>query len=345
MSTILTGVRANSDLHLGNYLGAILPMAKMQQTLQSGDRLFMFVPDLHSFTTPIDHSQLYQNIINNTRIFLAAGVLGNQPNVFFYRQSFVSAHSELAWILSCFTYYGEMGRMIQFKDKGQKQGQNVSVGLFTYPILMAADILLYGANYIPVGDDQQQHLEIARDLAIRFNRTFEEKFPEGVFIVPLPLKEQLGYFEQEKAIRIRSLSNPAEKMSKSVTDPKGTILLIDEPNQAAKKVMSAVTDDKANIRWDWQEQPGITNLLQIYSLLSGKNIGETQVLWEGQTQYSEFKKAVAQLVEEFLIDFQTKLARVTEDQAIAVLEADEGKVNQIANKTLFKAQQAVGLRR
>jgi len=228
--TILTGLRANGDLTIGNYLGAILPMVQILRDLQPEDKFFLFVPDLHSFVTPIDHAQLYQNVLNNVKFYLASGIDYSKDNVFLYRQSQIPAHSELAWILSCFGYYGELQRMIQFKEKAKQQGQNVSVGLFTYPILMAADILLYNADYVPVGEDQKQHLELTRDLAIRFNNKFGD-----VFVIPKPWSEQLEFTKRTEGVKICSLTNPTKKMSKSITDPKGTILLTDDPELAAKK--------------------------------------------------------------------------------------------------------------
>lgn len=336
---ILTGIRANSNLHLGNYLGAILPMIKTQKELSQNDQLFFFIPDLHSFTTAVDHSQLYDLVIENVRNYVAAGLDYTKSNTIIYRQSHVSAHSELTWILSCFTYFGEMGRMIQFKEKSTGKNETVSVGLFTYPILQAADILLYNAEYVPVGEDQRQHLEIARDLAIRFNHKFEQ----DIFILPKPWKDQMEFFKLDEGIRIRSLQNPEAKMSKSVSDPKGTILLKDDPKLAAKKIMSAVTDTIGVINWDWEMQPGITNLLQILSLL--KNISHQEIIltWTGKTSYGDLKKEVAGAVEEFLTSFQDNLNKFSVNEAEEVLVKGEQIANEIANETLYKAQKAVGL--
>src|SRR3989344_6075112 len=170
---ILTGLRANNDLHLGNYLGALLPMVELQKKYAGQYQINLFVPDLHSFTTPIDHSQLYKQTLNNVKIFTAAGLNINHEDVYLYRQSFVPAHSELAWILNCFTGFGEFGRMAEFKDKSARLGvDHIGVGQFDYPALMAADILLYGAIYVPVGDDQRQHIEYTRNIAERLNNTF-----------------------------------------------------------------------------------------------------------------------------------------------------------------------------
>jgi tryptophanyl-tRNA synthetase len=347
-NTILTGLRANSDLHLGNYLGGILPLIELQKKLTKDDKFFFFVPDLHSFTTPIDHSKLLAATIQNIKIYLAAGFDPEPENVFLYRQSAISAHSELAWILSCFTYMGEMSKMIQFKEKSQKvtdSNESISVGLFTYPILMAADILLYGADYIPLGDDQRQHLEITRDIGIRINNKFKEQFPGGVFEnIPKPWKEQLEFTGLSEGVRIRSLSNPESKMSKSVVDPKGTILLNDIPAEAAKKVMSATTDSFGEIRFDRIERPGISNLLTILAFLSNQSIEQVKKTWEGKSQYGELKKEVAGAVESFLINFQTKLALIEDQKVMEVLEKGESNARIIANQSLTRVQKAVGIR-
>lgn len=339
--TILTGLKSNSNLTLGNYLGAILPMVKIQERLKEDDRFFLFVPDLHSFTTPVDHSTFYDATIYNIKTYLAAGIKADDPRIFLYRQSHISAHSEMNWILSCFTYYGEASRMIQFKEKSTQQGQNVSVGLFTYPILMAGDILLYNAEYVPLGDDQKQHLELTRDLAVRINNKFEQE----VFVVPKPWKEQLEFMDLKEGVRIRSLSNPESKMSKSVTDPKGSIVLSDDPNDAAKKVMSATTDSFAKIDWDWENQAGITNLLQLAGLLGNKNFEEVKKDWVGGERYGDLKKHVAGLLEGFLSDFQNKMNNITETQVNEVLMNGETRATKIANETLSRVQKIIGLKK
>jgi tryptophanyl-tRNA synthetase len=348
-NTILTGLRANSDLHLGNYLGGILPLVELQKRLNKEDKFFFFVPDLHSFTTPIDHSKLYAKTLENIKIYLAAGFDPEPENVFLYRQSAISAHSELAWILSCFTYMGEMSKMIQFKEKSQKatdSNESISVGLFTYPILMAADILLYGADYIPLGDDQRQHLEITRDIAIRINNKFAKQFPNGVFeTVPKAWKDQLEFTGRTEGVRIRSLSNPESKMSKSVIDPKGTILLNDIPADAAKKVMSATTDSFGEIRFDWSERQGISNLLTILALLSNQNIEQVKKTWEGQTRYGDLKKEVATVVENFLIGFQKNMSSIDDQKILEILEKGESNARIKANQTLTKVQKAVGVKK
>jgi len=335
---ILTGLRANSEFHIGNYLGAILPMVELQKAHAGKYQVNMFVPDLHSFTTPIDHGKLYDQTLQNLRVFVAAGLDIEDKDTFIYRQSYIPAHSELTWILDCFAYFGEMSRMIEFKEKAEKQ-DNVSTGLFNYPVLMAADILLYDAKYIPLGDDQKQHLELTRDLALRMNNKFGD-----LFVVPEEWKKQQEFIKRGAGVRIRSLRNPDKKMSKSVSDPAGTIMLNDEPAMAAKKIMSAETDSVGEVHLDYEKQPGISNLLQVSALLEGNSIQKVADEWASKTSYGELKKHVAKQVEDFLTDLQAKLAQVDEKTMLAKLEADEKAMNEVANATLLKVQKAVGLR-
>lgn len=332
---ILTGLRANNDLHLGNYLGALLPLVDMARQKSGEYRVNLFVPDLHSFTTPIDHDQLQAAIRQNLRVFVAAGLPLDNADVHIYRQSYIPAHSELTWILDCFTGMGEMERMTQFKDKASGlQDNRVSVGLFNYPVLMAADILLYGAEYVPVGDDQTQHLEFARDIAERLNNRFGE-----LFVVPKPVKRQHEFFGKDQGLRIRDLQNPAKKMSKSDESGKGVIFLTDPPAEARKKIMSAETDSMGKVAYDYERQPGVSNLLDIYKLLGG----EPREFID-ETQYGLFKNAVADRAEEFLRQFQAKLDQVSDDAIDNKLEADEAKMRKIANAQLLQVQKAVGLR-
>ena len=257
-----------------------------------------------------------------------------------YRQSYVRAHSELTWILDCFTGVGEMNRMTEFKDKSAKIGdERVSVGLFHYPILMAADILLYNAELVPVGDDQRQHLEYTRDIAARINNRFGD-----IFTIPRATEDQHKFFGKDQGLRIRDLQNPTKKMSKSDETGKGVIFLGDDPAVAAKKIMSATTDDKAHIAFDRQNQPGISNLLEILALLRGTDLRTVIQEFEGQTQYGVFKKVVADEVESFLADFQKRLSAVNDAEILEKLTSSEKAMNNIANETLLRAQQAVGLR-
>ncbi|MFS8118941.1 MAG: tryptophan--tRNA ligase [Microcoleus sp.] len=336
---ILTGVRSNDEPTLGNYLGAFLPMVELQRAKAGDYQINMFVPDLHSFTTPVDHEVLYSNTIKNLKYFAAAGLDINNPDTFIYRQSYIPAHSELTWILDCFTYFGEMRRMTQFKEKSGDGEESVSVGLFNYPVLMAADILLYGAKWVPLGDDQKQHLEITRDIAGRMNSKFGE-----LFVLPEDWKHQLEFTNLDSGVRIRSLSNPEKKMSKSVSDPRGTILLSDSPDDAAKKIMGATTDSLASIHFDFAGQPGITNLLQILALMTETSQVDVNATWEGNEHYGDLKKTVADAVHAFLTDFQTRFANVDETALLAKLESSEATVRDVANTRLLHAQQAVGLR-
>lgn len=337
---ILTGIRANNDLTIGNYFGAILPIIDMANKRSDEYQINMFIPDLHSFTTPIDHSQLNEQIMHNAKMFVAAGLPLDNDSINLYRQSFVSAHSELTIILNSFTGMGEMSRMTQFKDKSENLGDDrTSIGLFDYPVLMAADILLYGAKYIPVGDDQTQHLEFTRDIAERMNKKFGD-----LFIVPEPVKKQHEFFGKDQGLRIMDLMNPAKKMSKSDDSGKGVIFLGDNPADAAKKVMSATTDDKNEINYDPENQPGISNLLEILGLLRGVDTATVTQEFKGQSSYGDFKAIVAGEIEQFLTDFQTRLAQVDQAAILAKLEQSEREVALTADATLLKVQQAVGLR-
>jgi tryptophanyl-tRNA synthetase len=337
---ILTGLRANNDLHIGNYLGALLPMVDMA-TKHAGDyQINLFVPDLHSFTTPIDHSKLQDGIMSALRVFVAAGLPLDNPDIHIYRQSYISAHSELTWILDCFTGFGEMSRMTQFKDKSAKLNENrISVGLYNYPVLMAADILLYGATYVPVGDDQSQHLEFTRDIGERLNNQFDE-----LFVVPKPVKEQHEFFGKDQGLRIRDLLDPTKKMSKSDETGKGVIFLTDDLQEVGKKIHSATTDSFGKVEASNPEQIGIKNLIQICALVSGKSVEEISARYEGMTKYGELKTDVAINVGNFLGDFQERLAKVDDAAIMAKLEISERAMSEQANQTLHKVQQAVGLR-
>ena len=371
---ILTGVRANNNIHIGNYFGAILPIINMAKRRSDEYDINLFIPDLHSFTTPIDHSKLYNSILNNARVYTAAGLPLDNPSIHLYRQSRISAHSELAWILDCFTGFGEMSRMTQFKDKSRKfldskitKGEmsdeqriwdtidrNISVGLFNYPVLMAADILLYGATYVPVGDDQTQHLEFTRDIAERMNRKFGErmnydKFVD-LFIVPKPVIQQHQFFGKDQGLRIKDLVNPAKKMSKSDESGKGIIFLSDDPKSAHKKIMSATTDSIGKVQYDKENQPGISNLLEILTLVrqdAGREVTLEQTTNEyfGMDRYGDFKRIVADEVAEFLENFQNRLAAVDEQAIEEKLASSEKDMSVVANETLYRVQKAVGLRK
>lgn len=372
---ILTGLRANNDLHIGNYFGALLPLIDMAKKHAGEYQINLFVPDLHSFTTPIDHSQLQEQIMNNLKLFAAAGLPLDNPDVHIYRQSYIPAHSELTVIMNNFTGMGQMRRMTQFADKsGTKDTfaaikteivrtasehltqdymakfnevltkfysnfDSATVGLFDYPVLMACDILLYGAQYVPVGDDQSQHIEITRDLGNRLNTKFGE-----LFILPHEVKKQHEFFGKDQGLRIKDLVDPTKKMSKSDESGKGIIFLGDDPILAAKKIMSSTTDSVGEIHYDPKEQPGISNLLQILALLQDSQLKSVIEKYEGNTSYGELKKDVAKAVETFLTQFQQRLSAVNVETLNNKLVSSEAKMNEIANQTLLKVQKAVGLR-
>ena len=337
---ILTGLRANNNLTIGNYFGAMLPIIEMAKQRAGEYQINMFIPDLHSFTTPIDHAQLQAQILHNARLFAAAGLPLTNDSILLYRQSYVPAHSELTWILDCFTGMGEMGRMIEYKEKSKKVGDDrVSVGLFNYPVLMASDILLYGASYVPVGDDQRQHIEFTRDIAERMNSQFGD-----VFTVPFAPEKQAEFFGKGQALRIMDLVNPTKKMSKSDDSGKGVIFLTDEPEAAAKKIMSATTDDRANINYNPIEQPGVSNLLLILAMLRGLPLDDIEAEFKGMSSYGEFKRVVADEVSRFLLDFRARLADIDDTVILSALKESEETANEQAKSTLLKVQRAVGLR-
>lgn len=302
-------------------------------------RINMFVPDLHSFTTPIDHDKLYDQVIKGIKYYLAAGLPIDADNVHIYRQSHIPAHSELAWILDCFTPYGEASRMTQFKEKSEEHRESVSVGLFNYPILMAADILLYDANYIPLGEDQFQHLELTRNIAIRMNN----KFDQALFVVPEDEKAQVKFMGLDKGLRIRSLTDPTKKMSKSSTNEKSKISLNDDPKAAMKKIMSATTDSEGIIRFDMINQPGISNLMQIEALINNRELQDVISDFAGQTMYGDLKKQVADSVFHFLSDFQERVARISDADVEKILEDGEKFANEVSRDKLRQIQKVVGL--
>ncbi|MBQ3474448.1 tryptophan--tRNA ligase [Candidatus Saccharibacteria bacterium] len=336
MKTILTGIRSNSVLTLGNYLGALLPMVRLANEHSKDFKVNIFVPDLHSIISEVD-GDLRENTIRTLKYWLAAGLNLNE-NVHIYRQSYVPAHSELCWILNCTATMGETSRMIQYKEKSKGQ-ESCNVGIFDYPILMAADILLYDAEYIPLGEDQFQHIELTRNIAMRFNNKFGE-----VFTVPVKTSDQVKFMEVDTAIRIRDLLNPEKKMSKSTVAEGSKIMLDDTPEKAAKKIMSATTDSLGKVKFDMFNQPGISNLLQIEALVTDVPLSEVTAKWNGETRYGELKKKVAESVSSMLKDFQTRLAEISDDEVYKLLEEGEKYANELANAKLLEVQKAVGLR-
>lgn len=337
---ILTGLRANNDIHIGNYFGALLPIVDMAKNKSDQYQVNLMVADLHSFTTPVDHSRLQKQIRQNLYAFVAAGLPLDNENIRLFRQSYVPAHSELALILDSFTGMGEMSRMTQFKEKSSKLNEDrISIGLFNYPVLMSADILLYGAKYVPVGDDQTQHLEFTRDIAERMNKRFGE-----LFVIPEPVKKQHEFFGKDQGLRIKDLADPSKKMSKSEESAKGVIFLNDNPEEARKKIMSATTDDLAKVKYDPDNQPGVSNLLQMYALLCKQNVKTAEDDFANTTKYSEFKSIVADKVEEFLISFQNDFSKVNQESIASKLESSESAMRKTADNTLDNVQKAVGLR-
>ena len=336
MKTILTGIRANSVLTLGNYLGALLPMVRLANQHSKDMNVNIFVPDLHSIISEVD-GNLQDNILRTLKYYLAAGLVVNE-NVHIYRQSYVPAHSELCWILNCVATMGEASRMTQFKEKSEGR-ESCNVGIFDYPILMAADILLYSAEYVPIGEDQFQHIELARNLAIRFNNRFGE-----IFTVPVKTAEQVKFMGLSDGIRIRDLLNPEKKMSKSTVAAGSKIMLDDEPAKAAKKIMSATTDSFGKIKFDMWAQPGISNLLQIEALVTNTPLQDVIARWAGETQYGDLKKKVAESVSLMLEEFQSKLAKISDADVLSLLEDGEVYANRVAKAKLLEAQEAFGLR-
>lgn len=336
MKTILTGLRVNSDLHLGHYLGVLTHMARLANQHSGEYHVNFFIPDLHSIISPVD-GDLAANIVRNVKYYLAAGLEVNE-NVHIYRQSYVPAHSELAWILNCTATMGELMRMTQYKEKGEGKS-TVNAGVFDYPVLMAADILLYDATYVPVGEDQYQHLELTRDLAIRVNHKYKE-----VFTVPARTKEQAEFMGLDHGIRIRDLLSPEKKMSKSTPAENSKIMLTDAPELARKKIMSATTDSLGKIKYDMWGQPGISNLLQIEALTTGVALDEVVAKWSGETRYGELKKTVAESVATMLSDFQARVAEIPDDTVYRLFDQGEQYANKVANAKLLAVQQAFRLR-
>ena len=321
---LFSGMQATGNLTLGNYLGAM----KNWVTLSDEYECFYSVVDMHSITVRQDPSTLRQRARKLLMIYIAAG-LDPDKNCLYY-QSHVSGHAELAWILNCFTYMGELNRMTQFKDKASKHADNINAGLFTYPVLMAADILLYQADVVPVGVDQMQHLELTRDIAQRFNGIYGD-----VFTVPEAYVGKVG-------AKIMSLQDPSRKMSKSDENPNASIYLMDDADTVIRKCKRAVTDSEAQILYR-EEQPGIRNLIDIYSACTGKTPQETVKEFDGKG-YGDFKAAVAQAVAAELAPVRDEFNRLIADKSYlnACMEAGAQKAARVANRTLRKAMKRVG---
>lgn len=324
---LLSGMQPSaSSLHLGNYLGALTQWVKMQSTHNA----HYVIVDLHAITLPQDPKELRENTRKTAAQYIAAGIDPNKSALFV--QSHVPAHAQLAWVLNCITGFGEASRMTQFKDKSQKGGaDNSSVGLFTYPILQAADILLYQPEAVPVGEDQRQHLELTRDLAMRFNSRFGE-----TFVVP---KAEI----LKETAKIYDLQNPSAKMSKSAQDPKGLINLLDEQGVILKKFKSAVTDTDGEVRFDPAAKPGVSNLLGIYSAITGKTMSETEAHFAG-AGYGALKVELAEAVIEHLRPIAQKTHELLSDTAELdrLLAIGAEKANGLAEETLNKVYDAIG---
>ncbi|BDF33691.1 tryptophan--tRNA ligase [Lachnospiraceae bacterium] len=321
---LFSGMQATGNLTLGNYLGAL----KNWVTLSDEYECFYSVVDMHSITVRQEPAVLRKRARALLTLYIAAG-LDPEKNCIYY-QSHVSGHAELTWILNCFTYMGELNRMTQFKDKSAKHADNINAGLFTYPVLMAADILLYQADVVPVGIDQMQHLELTRDIAERFNNIYGD-----VFTVPEPYIGKVG-------AKIMSLQDPAKKMSKSDENPNASIYLMDDPDTVMRKCKRAVTDSEAQILYR-DEQPGVKNLIDIYSACTGKSPEEVVAEFDGKG-YGDFKMAVGEAAVSVLKPLQDEVARLEKDKSYidGVIKANAEKAQYFANKTLRKVQKKVG---
>ncbi len=334
---VFSGVQPSGELSLGNYLGALRNWVKMQDEYEC---LFCIV-DLHAITVRQDPEALRKATLDTLAIYLACGIDPEKSTIFI--QSHVPEHSQLAWILNCYTYFGEMGRMTQFKDKSARYEENVNVGLFTYPVLMAADILLYQANQVPVGDDQKQHLEITRDIANRFNALYGKKDAEGNVIQPIFAVPEV--FIAKTGARIMSLLEPTKKMSKSDDNRNNVIGLLEEPKSVEKKIKRAMTDgdEPPVVRYDVQNKPGVSNLLDILASVTGKTIPELEAEFEGK-MYGHLKGAVAEEVSAMLSQLQERYHHFRNNEALLEKIYREGaeKARTKAKATLEEVYKVVG---
>lgn len=327
MKRVLSGIKPSSDvLHLGHYFGAI----KQWLTLQEKNECFFAVVDLHALTTPQEPKQLQKNITNLVKTYLASGL--NPQKVVIFKQSEIAEHTQLFWILTTITKVSELFLMTQYKDKVQKEGQKSALaGLLNYPILMAADILLYDAQLVPVGEDQIQHLELTREIARRFNQRFGE-----TFVLPQPLVEKVG-------ARIMALDDPTKKMSKSDKNPFSFIALTDKPELIKTKIKKAVTDSENRIKYDPIKKPGISNLLTIMSLVTRIPLKSLEKKYQ-ETGYALFKEDLAEAIIKFLSPFQTKYNQISSSQIEKVLSEGRKKAKTIAQKKIQLVYQKIGLR-
>lgn len=335
MQRLFSGIQPSGNLHLGNYLGAIKQWVELQDSYEA----FFCVVDLHAITVPQDPAELRKKIIEVAKIYLAAGINPDKATLFV--QSQVSGHTQLAWVLNTIATMGELGRMTQYKDKSSKDNlgnralasgehnrELTSVGLFDYPVLMAADILLYDTAVVPVGEDQKQHVELTRDLAQRFNSRFGE-----TFVVPEPK------IEKESA-RIMGLDDPTKKMSKSAASEYNYIALTDDADTVRRKIKKAVTDSGSEIVYS-DEKPALKNLINIYTLLSGKTTGEIEAMYQGKG-YGDFKTDLAEVVVNFLVPFQERLAAISDAKAMEILRAGAEKAKALSEKKVKEVYEKVG---
>ncbi len=323
---ILSGIQPTGSIHIGNYLGAI----KQWLDLQKKEDCLFFIADLHALTIPYDEKKFQENILETAVAYLALGV-DPQKSIFFV-QSEVKEHSELSWLLSTLTPLGELERMTQFKDKSAQFKKNINAGLLTYPILQSADILLYKAEAVPVGKDQVQHIELTRTIAKKFNNRFGETFPEP--------KEMLS----KNGAKIMSLNDPKKKMSKSL-GPQSYLSIFEEPKDIKKKIMSAVTDTGSEIKYDEKKKPGISNLLNIYSLFSGQTIKELENKFSNKG-YADLKKGLAGLLIESLEDFRKKRKELLSRKVFVeeILKLGAKKAQNIADSTIIEVHKKMGLK-
>ena len=324
MKRVLSAVKPTGRMTLGNYIGAIRQFVQLQDEYE----MFIFIANEHAITIPIEAKELRQNTKDLIALYLAAGLDPAKATIFL--QTDVPAHAQLGWVMTCMSYMGELQRMTQYKSKTANGETGITAGLFTYPCLMAADILLYDAEYVPVGIDQKQHVELTRNLAERFNHRYSD-----TFVLPEPLMTEVGQ-------KIYSLQDPTKKMSKSEGNGKGTIELLDDPAAARKKIMSAVTDSLGIIQYDPENQPGLANLLTIQSCLTNEPIDSIVNRYQGKG-YGELKKEIGQTVYYFLTDLQTKYKEImASGQIDDILAQGAEKANYIANKKIRKVYKKVG---
>lgn len=322
---VYSGIQPSGTFTIGNYFGAMKNWVKLQEDYRS---LFCVV-DLHAITMPQEPKELRKRTYESMALLLALGI--DPKKSILYVQSMVPEHSELTWILNCHTYMGELGRMTQYKDKSRKQGENIRVGLFDYPVLMAADILLYQTNFVPVGSDQKQHVELARDIAIRFNQQYGQ-----TFLVPEPIFGETG-------TRIMSLQDPTKKMSKSDENLNAFVSLLDEPKVMIKKFKRAVTDSETEIRYDREKKPGVSNLMEIYSCVTGSDLKAIEMEFSGKG-YGDFKKNVGEAVAESIRPVQDEYYRLLKDKDYLeqVMRNNAEAASRIAFRTLAKVRKKVG---